>query len=157
RLLCVEGGFAGGGHRQLAVRRQRLLPPLGKQGFRAEFGLLDGERGVADLDPAQDAAVEPPLPFGGAEAADDALRVRPSALRPALRGPGRLADEEEPVTQVKKSLLGLVVLLVVAGAVAFAAAWTKKDEAEKAEAKEKTEKLFDFDKAHAKSLRLEKD
>jgi len=61
------------------------------------------------------------------------------------------------VSQIKKSLLGLLALLVVAGAVGGIALWTQKDEAAKTEAKEKSEKLFDFDKAHARSLRLEKD
>ena len=61
------------------------------------------------------------------------------------------------MSQIKKSLLGLLALLVVAGAVGGIALWTQKDEAAKTEAKEKSEKLFDFDKAHARSLRLEKD
>ena len=59
--------------------------------------------------------------------------------------------------QTTKTLLGLLALLVIAGGIAFAAAWAGKDEEQKAEAKEKSEKLFDFDKAHVKSLRLEKD
>jgi len=58
--------------------------------------------------------------------------------------------------QTTKTLLGLVVLLVVAGAVGGAALWTGKDEAKKAEAREKSEKLFDFDKAHVKMVRLTK-
>ena len=61
------------------------------------------------------------------------------------------------MSQIKKSLLGLLALLVVAAAVGGIAFWTQKDEAAKTEAKEKSEKLFDFDKAHARSLRLEKD
>jgi len=59
--------------------------------------------------------------------------------------------------QTSKTLLGLLVLLVVAGAIGGAALWTGKDEEKKAEAKEKSAKLFDFDKAHAKELRLSKD
>jgi hypothetical protein len=58
--------------------------------------------------------------------------------------------------QTTKTLFGLLALLVVAGAVGGAALWAGKDEERKAEAKEKSEKLFDFDKAHVKSLRLEK-
>ena len=61
------------------------------------------------------------------------------------------------MSQIKKSLLGLLALLIVAGAVGGIALWTQKDEAAKTEAKEKSEKLFDFDKAHARSLRVEKD
>ncbi|MCA1827725.1 MAG: DUF4340 domain-containing protein [Myxococcales bacterium] len=61
------------------------------------------------------------------------------------------------MSQIKKSLLGLLALLVVAGAVGGIAFWTRKDEAAKTEAKEKSEKIFEFDKAHARSLRLEKD
>jgi hypothetical protein len=59
--------------------------------------------------------------------------------------------------QTYKTLLGLVVLLVVAGAVGGVALWTGKDEQKKAEAKEKSEKLFDFDKAQARELRLSRD
>jgi uncharacterized protein DUF4340 len=59
--------------------------------------------------------------------------------------------------QTTKTLIGLLVLLAVAGGIAFAAAWVGKDEEKKAEAKEKSEKLFDFDKAQVKSLRLQKD
>lgn len=59
--------------------------------------------------------------------------------------------------QTTKTLLGLLVLLVVAGGVGGVALWTGKDEQKKAEAKEKSEKLFDFDKAHAKELRLSRD
>ena len=59
--------------------------------------------------------------------------------------------------QTTKTLLGLLVLLVLAGAIGGVALWAGKDEAAKAEAKEKSEKLFDFDKAHVKTLRLEKD
>lgn len=56
--------------------------------------------------------------------------------------------------QTTKALLGLVVLLAVAGVVGGAALWTGKDEAKKTEAREKEEKFFDFDKAHVKVLRL---
>ena len=59
--------------------------------------------------------------------------------------------------QTTKTLLGLLVLLLVAGAIGGAALWTGKDEQEKAEAKEKSEKLFDFDKAQVKELRLSKE
>jgi hypothetical protein len=59
--------------------------------------------------------------------------------------------------QTTKTLLGLLILLAVAGAIGGAALWTGKDEQKKAEAKEKSEKLFDFDKARAKELRLWKE
>ena len=59
--------------------------------------------------------------------------------------------------QTTKTLLGLLALVLVAVAVGFAAAWTGKDAEKKAEAREKSEKLFDFDKAHVKALRLEKE
>jgi hypothetical protein len=59
--------------------------------------------------------------------------------------------------QTTKTLLGLFALVAVAGAVAGAALWAGKDEEKKAEQKEKSEKLFDFDKAKVKSLRLTKD
>jgi hypothetical protein len=58
--------------------------------------------------------------------------------------------------QTTKSLLGLLALAVVGIAVAFGAAWAGRDEEKKAEAKEKSEKLFDFDKAHARGLRIVK-
>src|SRR5205814_10319007 len=48
-------------------------------------------------------------------------------------------------------------VLVVAGGIGGLALWTRKDEAKKTEEKEKSEKLFDFDKSKVKSLRLEKD
>ena len=44
--------------------------------------------------------------------------------------------------QTTKTLLGLLVLLLVAGAIGGAALWTGKDEQKKAEAKEKGEKLL---------------
>src|SRR5882672_11201714 len=59
--------------------------------------------------------------------------------------------------QTTKTLLGLLVLLLVAGAIGGAALWTGKDEQRKAEAKEKSEKLFDFDKSQVKELRLSKE
>ncbi|MGZ6142131.1 MAG: DUF4340 domain-containing protein [Myxococcales bacterium] len=59
--------------------------------------------------------------------------------------------------QTTKTLLGLAVLLLVAAAIGGVALWAGKDEAAKAEAKEKSEKLFDFDKAHVKTLRLTKE
>jgi len=59
--------------------------------------------------------------------------------------------------QTTKTLLGLVVLLLLAGAIGGAALWTGKDEQKKAEAKEKSEKLFDFDKSQVKELRLSKE
>jgi hypothetical protein len=59
--------------------------------------------------------------------------------------------------QTTKTLVGLLALLLVAGGIAGVALWAGKDEQKKAEAKEKSEKLFDFDKAHAKELRLSKD
>ena len=68
-----------------------------------------------------------------------------------------MADEEKPVKQTTKTLGGLLALLVIAGAIAGVALWTQKDEAAKTEAKEKSEKLFDFDKTKVKSVRLEKD
>jgi hypothetical protein len=58
--------------------------------------------------------------------------------------------------QTTRTLIGLLALLALAVAVGGAALWAGKDEERKAEAKEKSEKLFDFDKAHVKSLRLEK-
>src|SRR3954468_21826237 len=59
--------------------------------------------------------------------------------------------------QTTKTLFGLLVLLLVAGGIAGAALWAGKDEQKKTEAKEKSEKLFDFEKAHAKELRISKD
>ena len=59
--------------------------------------------------------------------------------------------------QTTKTLVALLALLLVAGGIAGVALWAGKDEQKKAEAKEKSEKLFDFDKAHARELRLSKD
>jgi uncharacterized protein DUF4340 len=59
--------------------------------------------------------------------------------------------------QTTKTMVGLLALLLVAGGIAGVALWAGKDEQKKAEAKEKSEKVFDFDKAHAKELRLSKD
>src|SRR5207248_3493367 len=49
--------------------------------------------------------------------------------------------------QTTKTLVGLLVLLLVAGGIASVALWAGKDAQKKAEAKEKSEKLFDFDKS----------
>ena len=59
--------------------------------------------------------------------------------------------------QTTKTLVALLALLLVAGGIAGLALWAGKDEQKKAEAKEKSEKLFDFDKAQVKELRLAKD
>ena len=59
--------------------------------------------------------------------------------------------------QTTKTLVGLLALVVVAVGIAFAAAWVGKSEEAKADAKEKSEKLFDFDKAHARAVKLSKD
>ena len=59
--------------------------------------------------------------------------------------------------QTTKTLLGLLALIAIAGAIGGVALWAGKDEEKKAAAKEKAEKLFDFDKAQVKSLRLEKE
>ena len=58
--------------------------------------------------------------------------------------------------QTTRTLLTMLALLVVAGGIALAALWAQKDEEKKTAEKERSEKLFDFDKAHARSLRLEK-
>src|SRR5207245_2760494 len=72
--------------------------------------------------------------------------------------PGRPARAgERAMKQTTKTLVGLLALLLVAGGIAGVALWAGKDEQKKAEAKEKSEKLFDFDKAHAHELRLSKD
>jgi hypothetical protein len=59
--------------------------------------------------------------------------------------------------QTTKSLLGMLVLALVAGAVGGVALWARKDEEKKTEQKEKGDKLFDFDKSKARALRVEKD
>lgn len=59
--------------------------------------------------------------------------------------------------QMHKTLLGLLALLAVAFAIGAVAVWAGKDEEKKTEAKEKSEKLFDFDKAQAQALRIDKD
>src|SRR2546426_1029949 len=59
--------------------------------------------------------------------------------------------------QTTKTLFGLLALIVVAAAIGGAALWAGKDEAKKAEQKEKSEKLFDFEKSKVKALRIEKD
>jgi Domain of unknown function (DUF4340) len=56
--------------------------------------------------------------------------------------------------QTTKTLFGLLALVVATVGLAAAARWVGKDEAKKVEAREKREKLFDFDKSHVKSLRL---
>src|SRR5262245_50927600 len=59
--------------------------------------------------------------------------------------------------QTTKTLISLLALAVVASGLGGLAWWANKDEAAKTEAKEKSEKLFDFDKAKVKSLRIEKE
>jgi uncharacterized protein DUF4340 len=56
--------------------------------------------------------------------------------------------------QTTKSIVGVLGLLLVALAVAFGAAWAGRDEEQKAQAKEKHDKLFDFDKNHAVAISL---
>jgi hypothetical protein len=58
--------------------------------------------------------------------------------------------------QTTKSLVTMLALIGAAGAIGVAAVWVGRDEEQKAEQKEKTEKLFDFDKARVRSLRVEK-
>ena len=58
--------------------------------------------------------------------------------------------------QTTKSLATMLALVVVAGAIGVAAVWAGKDEEKKAEQKEKSEKVLDFDKAKVRSLRVEK-
>src|SRR5690348_17586405 len=53
---------SGGRDRQLALRRQRLLPSLRQQGLRPQRGRLGGEGRVAHHHPAEAAAREPALP-----------------------------------------------------------------------------------------------
>ena len=53
RELRIQGRFAGGGGRQLALRRQRLPAPLRQQGLRAQRAVVDRARGVADLNPPE--------------------------------------------------------------------------------------------------------
>lgn len=59
--------------------------------------------------------------------------------------------------QTTRTLIGLAVLLGLAGGIGGVAMWAQRDEAKKTEAREKSEKLFDFDKGQAKELRIEKD
>ena len=58
--------------------------------------------------------------------------------------------------QITKSLLTMGGIAAVALAIAFAAAWVGRDEEQKQEAKEKSEKLFEFDKTTARELKLSK-
>lgn len=58
--------------------------------------------------------------------------------------------------QTTKSLVTVLALVVAAGAIGTAALWAGRDEEKKAEQKERTEKIFDFDKAKVRSLRVEK-
>ena len=51
--------------------------------------------------------------------------------------------------QTTKTLVTMGGLAAVALGVAFVAAWAGKDEEQKTERKEKSAKLFDFDKANA--------
>lgn len=59
--------------------------------------------------------------------------------------------------QTTKTLIGLAVLLLVAGGIGGVARWAQRDEAKKTEQKEKSEKLLDFDKSQVSELRIEKD
>jgi hypothetical protein len=63
----------------------------------------------------------------------------------------------EAMKQTTRSLLGMLALVLAAGAVGGVALWARKDEEKKAEQKEKGEKLFDFDKSKARALRVEKE
>lgn len=58
--------------------------------------------------------------------------------------------------QTTKSLVTVLALVVAAGAIGAVAVWAGKDEEKKAEQKEKSEKVFDFDKSKVRALRLEK-
>ena len=58
--------------------------------------------------------------------------------------------------QTTKTLLSMGAFALLALAVAFAAAWVGRDEEQKAEKKEKSEKLFDLDKTKARSIALSK-
>src|SRR5262249_30348632 len=116
--------------------------------------------GFQDLDPAEAAKGQPLVPLRRPEAHHDALRLRRAALRAALRGPGGLADAEVPVSAMKqttKALLGLAVLVVVAGAIGRVALRTGKDEERKPGAREKRENSVDSERAKVKGLRLSKD
>jgi hypothetical protein len=59
--------------------------------------------------------------------------------------------------QTQKSLVTLAVFLCVALAVGGVAVWVQKDEQKKEEAKEKEAKLFAFDKAKVRTVKLERD
>ena len=58
--------------------------------------------------------------------------------------------------QTTRSLVTVLALLLVAVAIGLVAVWAGKDAEKKAEQKEKSEKLFDFDQARVRSLRLER-
>src|SRR3979409_614827 len=59
--------------------------------------------------------------------------------------------------QTNKTLVSALAMLLVAAAIGGAALWASRDEEKKAAQKEKAEKLYDFDKAQIRTLRLEKD
>ena len=58
--------------------------------------------------------------------------------------------------QTEKSLLTMLALVAVALAIGAAALWAGRDEEQKAEQKAKVEKVFDFDRARVRGLRVEK-
>jgi Domain of unknown function (DUF4340) len=58
--------------------------------------------------------------------------------------------------QTTRSLLKVLGLFAVALAIAFAAAWAGRDEEKKAEAKEKHDKFFDFDKSRVVAISIVK-
>ncbi len=58
--------------------------------------------------------------------------------------------------QTTKSLVTVLALVVGAGAIGTAALWAGRAEEKKAAQKERTEKIFDIDKAKVRSLRVEK-
>ena len=60
------------------------------------------------------------------------------------------------MTQTTRSLVSVLAFAAVAAGIGGLAFWANKDEAKKTQAKEKSEKLFDFDKAKVRKLRLEK-
>ncbi|HXN81732.1 MAG TPA: hypothetical protein VN883_04595, partial [Myxococcales bacterium] len=56
--------------------------------------------------------------------------------------------------QTTRTLVTTLAFLGAAGAVGLGALWVNKDEAKKAEVKEKSSKLFEIDRAKARGLRL---
>jgi hypothetical protein len=60
------------------------------------------------------------------------------------------------VKQTQKSMLGALLLLLVAGGVVSVALWVNRDAQREEEKKEKEAKLFSFDKARVRRVRLEK-